>query len=217
MGNDNKVIRIKRYSNRKLYDTTRSRYVTLSELGELIRGGANIVVIDNDTKADLTDVTLTQVLITQQKQKQNGLRNLVQAQAEMLLQRFSVPVQQIRDEAVRQLEKQLDKIKRLGEPASGDADGKTGKGESCDNVENSKDTLSTEDDSKDTSSEKDSSNIDEAKPVSSLDLKLEALKTSSDEKLISLMLVQRLEELESEVGDLRRRLELLERKDDERY
>lgn len=217
MGNDNKVIRIKRYSNRKLYDTTRSRYVTLSELGELIRGGANIVVIDNDTKADLTDVTLTQVLITQQKQKQNGLRNLVQAQAEMLLQRFSVPVQQIRDEAVRQLEKQLDKIKRLGEPTSGDADGKTGKGESRDNVENSENALSTEDDSKDTLSEKDSSNVNEAKPVSSLDLKLEALKTSSDEKLISLMLMQRLEELESEVGDLRRRLELLERKDDERY
>lgn len=217
MGNDNKVIRIKRYSNRKLYDTTRSRYVTLSELGELIRGGANIVVIDNDTKADLTDVTLTQVLITQQKQKQNGLRNLVQAQAEMLLQRFSVPVQQIRDEAVRQLEKQLDKIKRLGEPASSDADGKMGKGETCDNVENSENTLSTKDDSKDDLSEKDSSNVDEAKPVSSLDLKLEALKTSSDEKLISLMLMQRLEELESEVGDLRRRLELLERKDDERY
>lgn len=217
MGNDNKVIRIKRYSNRKLYDTTRSRYVTLSELGELIRGGANIVVIDNDTKADLTDVTLTQVLITQQKQKQNGLRNLVQAQAEMLLQRFSVPVQQIRDEAVRQLEKQLDKIKRLGEPASGDADGKTGKGESRDNVENSENILSAKDDSKDILSEKDSSNVDEAKPVSSLDLKLEALKTSSDEKLISLMLMQRLEELESEVGDLRRRLELLERKDDERY
>ena len=85
-------------------------------MGEIVRGGANVIVIDNDTKADLTDMTLTQVLIAQQKQKQNGIKNLVQTQAEMLLQRLTVPVQQIRDEAVRQVEKQLEKIKRIGEP-----------------------------------------------------------------------------------------------------
>ena len=48
-------------------------------------------------------------------------------------------------------------------------------------------------------------------------MKLSLLKDSSDEKLLSLMLVQRLEELENEVVDLKRRLELLERKDDEMY
>ena len=66
-----KTIIIKRYSNRKLYDTSQSRYITLAELGELVRRGENIQVIDNESKADLTDMTLTQVLIAQQKQKQN--------------------------------------------------------------------------------------------------------------------------------------------------
>lgn len=202
MDNNKKLIRIKRYSNRKLYDTSQSRYITLTELGEIVRGGANILVIDNDTKADLTDITLTQVLMAQQKQKQNGIRNLVQTQAEMLLQRLTVPVQQIRDEAVRQVEKQLKKIKRIGEP----------------NAENASPLLKTVEENSNPGcavSDDDSTPAQPAKP--SLDLKLEALKASSDEKLIALMLVQRLEELETEVADLRRRLELLERKDDEMY
>ena len=203
MDNEKKLIRIKRYSTRKLYDTSQSRYITLTELGEIVRGGANVIVIDNDTKADLTDMTLTQVLIAQQKQKQNGIKNLVQTQAEMLLQRLTVPVQQIRDEAVRQVEKQLEKIKRIGEPHVEDP------ANHKDNTkENSNgDCANAEDD--------DECPATPAKP--SLDLKLEALKASSDEKLISLMLVQRLEELEREVADLRHRLELLERKDDEMY
>ena len=87
--NTKEVITIKRYSNRKLYDTSTSRYITLTELGELVRRGANIEVIDNETKADLTDMTLAQVLIAQKKQKQSGIRNLVTAQAESLLQRLN--------------------------------------------------------------------------------------------------------------------------------
>lgn len=200
MDNEKKLIRIKRYSNRKLYDTSQSRYITLTELGEIVRSGANILVIDNDTKADLTDITLTQVLMAQQKQKQNGIKNLVQTQAEMLLRRLTVPVQQIRDEAVRQVEKQLEKIKRLGEPNSESA---------SDGAKNAEENPNAAD-----------AGIGDAAPAParpSLDLKLEALKASSDEKLISIMLVQRLEELETEVADLRRRLELLERKDDEMF
>ncbi len=99
--NEKKITTIKRYSNRKLYDMSRSRYITLAELGELIRQGENIEVIDNDTKADLTEMTLTQVLIAQQKQKHKGIRNLVQTQAELLIQRISIPMQQIRDEVLR--------------------------------------------------------------------------------------------------------------------
>ena len=188
------IITIKRYSNRKLYDTSQSRYITLAELGELIRRGENIEVIDNDTKADLTEMTLTQVLMTQQKQKQKGIRNLVQSQAEILLQRISVPMQQIRDEALRQVEKQVEKFKRRADPASMD-DSLHPHG----NAEAAAETPAQE-------------------PASpSLNLKLESLKTSSDEKLLSLLLVQRLEQLEEEVRDLKRRLELLEQKDDDTY
>src|SRR6266480_4114295 len=49
---------IKRYSNRKLYDTQESRYVTLEELEELIRAGKEISVVDVSTGEDLTSVTL---------------------------------------------------------------------------------------------------------------------------------------------------------------
>ena len=193
-GDRRNMITIKRYSNRKLYDTSQSRYITLAELGELIRRGANIEVIDNDTKADLTEMTLTQVLMTQQKQKQKGIRNLVQSQAEILLQRISVPIQQIRDEALRQVEKQVEKIKRRTDPASMD--------ESLHSQEPQ-------------NAPADPHPSEPAPP--SLNLKLESLKSSSDEKLLSMLLVQRLEQLEEEVRDLRRRLELLEQKDDDTY
>lgn len=53
---------IKRYSNRKLYDTTDSKYVTLLELADLIRAGEDVRVIDNATKEDKTEVTLALII-----------------------------------------------------------------------------------------------------------------------------------------------------------
>ena len=53
---------IKRYQNRKLYDTHESSYVTLDEIAKMIRNGENLRVIDNKTKNDITAVTLTQLL-----------------------------------------------------------------------------------------------------------------------------------------------------------
>jgi polyhydroxyalkanoate synthesis repressor PhaR len=58
---------IKRYSNRKLYDTKDSRYVTLLQIGELVRRGEEVQIIDNKSKSDLTEVTLAQVLFEEQK------------------------------------------------------------------------------------------------------------------------------------------------------
>ena len=49
---------IKRYSNRKLYDTKGSSYVTLLQIAEIIRAGEDVQIIDNATKEDKTDVTL---------------------------------------------------------------------------------------------------------------------------------------------------------------
>lgn len=199
--NEKKIITIKRYSNRKLYDMSQSRYITLAELGELIRRGENIEVIDNDTKADLTEVTLTQVLMTQQKQKQRGIRNLVQNQAEILLQRISVPIQQIRDEALRQVEKQVEKFKRKNDGDSKMPEGGTPASEGVvQNSENVAQNLGEND-----------------KPTNSILTKLESLKDSSDEKLLSLILVQRIEQLEYEVRSLRHRVDILEQKDDDMY
>ncbi len=64
-GREPKVI--KRYTNRKLYDTVESRYVTLDEIAEMIKGGAEVKIIDNRTKDDLTSVTLAQIIFEEEK------------------------------------------------------------------------------------------------------------------------------------------------------
>ncbi len=61
---------IKRYQNRKLYDTNQSCYVTLDEIAQMIKNGDDLRVIDNKSKADITGVTLTQLLYeTERKSK----------------------------------------------------------------------------------------------------------------------------------------------------
>ena len=64
-GREPKVI--KRYTNRKLYDTVESRYVTLDEIAQMIKAGAEVQIIDNRTKEDLTSVTLAQIIFEEEK------------------------------------------------------------------------------------------------------------------------------------------------------
>jgi polyhydroxyalkanoate synthesis repressor PhaR len=73
---------IKRYTNRKLYDTRDSRYVTLSQIASMVRAGEEMKVIDNATKEDLTSLTLAQIIYEQEKQQAevlplSALRELV--------------------------------------------------------------------------------------------------------------------------------------------
>ena len=58
---------IKRYTNRKLYDTVESRYVTLDEIAEMVKAGAEVQIVDNRTKEDLTTVTLAQIIFEEEK------------------------------------------------------------------------------------------------------------------------------------------------------
>lgn len=81
---------IKRYSNRKLYDTKDSRYVTLLQIGELVRSGEEVQIIDNNSKEDLTEVTLAQIIYEEQKANQRNvpiqtLRNLIHQRTENVL------------------------------------------------------------------------------------------------------------------------------------
>lgn len=78
---------IKRYANRKLYDTEESCYITLEQIAEMIREGQEIVVIDNSTKEDLTSVTLAQVIFEAEKQNRSflplsALRKIIQSGGE---------------------------------------------------------------------------------------------------------------------------------------
>ena len=80
---------IKRYQNRKLYDTSDSCYVTLEDISEMIKYGEEIQVVDNTTKEDLTAVTLAQIIFEQQKKKTNVLplgtfREIIQGGGEVV-------------------------------------------------------------------------------------------------------------------------------------
>ena len=81
---------IKRYSNRKLYDTRDSRYVTLLQIAEMVRRGEDVQIIDNTTKEDKTEVTLALAISEELKAKPRSvplgtLRNLIQERSEKIL------------------------------------------------------------------------------------------------------------------------------------
>jgi polyhydroxyalkanoate synthesis repressor PhaR len=74
---------IKRYANRKLYDTEHSRYVTLEQISEMIRHGDDVKIVDNKTKEDLTTVTLAQIIFEEEKKQRSfmplgTMRNIIQ-------------------------------------------------------------------------------------------------------------------------------------------
>jgi len=58
---------IKRYANRKLYDTQESKYVTLDRIAELVRNGEEVKVLDNKSQKDMTKITLAQIIYEEQK------------------------------------------------------------------------------------------------------------------------------------------------------
>lgn len=64
---------IKRYPNRKLYDTEAKRYVTLEELTHIIQAGQDVQVIDHESGEDLTNLTLTQIILEQEKRRPAGV------------------------------------------------------------------------------------------------------------------------------------------------
>lgn len=64
---------IKKYENRRLYDTSRSRYVNLEEIARLIRKGHNVRIVDAKTGEDLTRSTLMQIIVEDNKAGSAGL------------------------------------------------------------------------------------------------------------------------------------------------
>ena len=81
---------IKRYSNRKLYDTKDSRYVTLLQIADMVRAGEEVQIIDNATKEDKTDVTLALIISEELKARPRGiplstLKALIRQRSEKML------------------------------------------------------------------------------------------------------------------------------------
>ena len=83
------MVVIKRYPNRKLYNTETKRYITLDGIAGLIRDGDEVQIIDHVSDEDLTTLTLTQIIFEQEKKRggflpQAVLRDLIQAGGERL-------------------------------------------------------------------------------------------------------------------------------------
>lgn len=118
---------IKRYTNRKLYDTVESRYVTLDEIAEMVKQGVEVQIVDNRTKEDLTSVTLAQIVFEEEKKKNqmplDVLREIIRHPGESLTGFFKSAVQprveSIRAEAKEGLDRFLKKDSAAPTPAEG--------------------------------------------------------------------------------------------------
>jgi polyhydroxyalkanoate synthesis repressor PhaR len=119
---------IKRYSNRKLYDTRESRYVTLLQIADMVRAGEDVQIIDNASKEDKTEVTLALIISEELKSQPRSvplgtLRDLIHQRGEKLLS-------QLRDGPIARLIPggPLDEKKEDGMPDSQDPSAKAGDG-----------------------------------------------------------------------------------------
>jgi len=96
------VVRIiKKYPNRRLYDTERSRYITLTEVQALVLEGTAFEVIDQRSQADLTDAILLQVIADQEAR---GAPLLTRSLLTQLIRAYRGP---LRGAVARHLERAL--------------------------------------------------------------------------------------------------------------
>ncbi|MCL4685531.1 hypothetical protein KJ059_12370 [Myxococcota bacterium] len=82
------AVLIKRYANRKLYNTATSRYITLKGIADLIEAGEQVRVIDNASGEDITSVTLSQILVDNERSSRRVpgtvLSDLIQRSGDVL-------------------------------------------------------------------------------------------------------------------------------------
>ncbi|HZP22006.1 MAG TPA: polyhydroxyalkanoate synthesis regulator DNA-binding domain-containing protein [Terriglobales bacterium] len=70
---DSPKVIIKKYANRRLYDTSSSRYINLEDIAALVRKGKDVQVVDAASGEDLTRVTLTQIIVEDARDQPSGL------------------------------------------------------------------------------------------------------------------------------------------------
>jgi polyhydroxyalkanoate synthesis repressor PhaR len=96
---------IKRYDNRKLYDTEASSYVSQRDIAEMVRTGETVRIVDNSTGEDLTAQTLTQIILDEGKDGGPGL--LPSDMLHGLLRRGSQALDQTLGKGARQVNRQV--------------------------------------------------------------------------------------------------------------
>jgi polyhydroxyalkanoate synthesis repressor PhaR len=120
---------IKRYQNRKLYDTEASTYVTLDDITQMIRDGEDVKVIDNKTKRDLTAVTLAQIIFEEQKKHREilslaSLKRIIQSGGESIsdfIEKRIAPGIGALQQGHKELEQKIEGLIALGKLPADDA------------------------------------------------------------------------------------------------
>jgi hypothetical protein len=124
---------IKKYSNRKLYDTHTRRYITLDDIGRLVRAGDEITVVNRDTGEDLTPAILSQIVAREERRgfegaDGDGIQERGQALLDYLRRTINMPAEIVTGEVERRvgdIETLVDSaleraLKRLNMPTRGD-------------------------------------------------------------------------------------------------
>lgn len=119
---------IKRYQNRKLYDTVESRYVTLEDIAALVRSGVEVRILDNANGRDLTSVTLAQVLLEEAKNK----RGVSLAALKSLIQEGSASLGELVTQLGRDIDQTVGRV--LGRQEADETDGASREGQSAPHV-----------------------------------------------------------------------------------
>jgi len=107
---DNKPVIIKRYANRKLYNTNDSCYVTLSEIAQMVKIGVDVKIVDYKSKKDITSVTLAQIIFEKEKRQKNlspqTLKDIIRSGGGAITDFFQkrVNLGQIKEEAEKTVE-----------------------------------------------------------------------------------------------------------------
>lgn len=116
---------IKRYPNRKLYNTEAKQYITLEGIADLIRQGEEVQVVDHASGEDLTALTLTQVILEQEKKRrgflpQAVLTGLIQAGGETVgtLRRTLASPLNLARQVDEEIERRLQMLVSRGELAA---------------------------------------------------------------------------------------------------
>jgi polyhydroxyalkanoate synthesis repressor PhaR len=122
------TVLIKRYPNRKLYDTLAKRYITLDSISDLIREGHDVEVRDHQTGEDLTGITLSQIIFEREKKDSgylpsNLLANLIRTGGDTfdyVRRSFQASVSAIRT-LESEIDQRIDSLVRRGEMAEEEA------------------------------------------------------------------------------------------------
>jgi polyhydroxyalkanoate synthesis repressor PhaR len=113
---------IKRYANRKLYDTESKRYITLDGIAEMIRQQQDVKVVDHETGEDITALTQAQIIFEQERKLRSGIprtvfTNIIQTSSDTLSQVWHalIPPEELKKAVDAEIESRVQVLLKAGQ------------------------------------------------------------------------------------------------------